>query len=213
MAEALKVEKRTALGKNSVKKLRSRGVVPGVVYGKGNENAPIQLDRGKLMSFLERSGRVADLVFDGRDLKAVIKEVQHNIFTDDILHVDFQLVSMTEKITLPVAVVLAGELSFTPDQGTLEQILTEVEVECLPKDAPGELSVNISGLEPGDSIHASDIDMPRSVVLVTPGEEMVATVARPMAEEEEVPAEEAEELKEPEVIGEHKKEEKEPEQD
>lgn len=206
MAEALKTTKRTVLGKSMVRKLRAEGLVPGIVYGKGKETTAVQIDAGELHGYLEHGGRVADLVLDGKNVKAVVKEVQHDIFEDTILHVDFQVVSMTEKITLPIPVVLSGELAFPPDQGTLEQMLTEVEVECLPGDAPEEFKLGIGELEVGSTIHVSDIEMPRGVVMITSPEEAVATVRRP-AQEEEVPAGEPEEGAEPEVIGERKKEE------
>ena len=207
MSEAIEVTRRTGLGKIPVKKLRSEGYVPAVMYGKGKEPTPVQLEEESLVKYLETSGRVADIVLDGKKLKEVVKEVQHDIFSDRILHLDLQLVSLTERIVLPVTVVLTGELQFPPDQGTLEQLLTEVEVECLPKDTPEEFKLDISGLNPGDSLHVSDIELSGAVKMVTAAEEAVATVRRPTIEEEEAPAEEAEEGAEPEVIGEHKKEE------
>lgn len=207
MTEALMVSRRTALGKSLVKKLRAEGVIPGVVYGKGKESTPVQIDEKVLEKHFSHGGRVADLVLEGESLKVVVKEVQHDIFTDQILHVDFQLVSLTEKITLPVPVVLTGELSFPPDQGALEQMLTEVEVECLPADAPQEITIDISGLEIGDSIHVSNLKPPAGVIVITSGEETVATVRRPAIEEEEAPVEEGEEAQEPELIGESEKEE------
>lgn len=210
MVDALEVTKRTALGKSSVKKLRSEGLVPAVVYGKGKETTPVQLDEEMLNKYLETGGRVADIVLEGEKLKAVVKDVQHDIFTDAILHLDFQLVSLTEKIVLPVSIILTGELQFPPDKGSLEQLLTEIEVECLPKDTPEEIKIDISALEPGDSVHVSDIKLPSAVTMVTSGEEALATVRRPTLEEEEPPAEGVEEATEPEVIGEHKKEEEAP---
>jgi len=115
---------------------------------------------------------------------------------------------MTEKITLPVSVVLTGELSFPPDQGTLEQLLTEIEVECLPKDAPEHIELSISELEPGGSIHVSDVELSTGVKMVTPAEDVIAHVVKPTVEEE-APAGEGEEPTEPEVIGEKKKEQEE----
>lgn len=212
MAESLKLERREALGKSSVKKLRSEGYVPAVVYGKEKETTPVQLDANVLKKYFEEGGRMADVTLDGKKLKALVKEIQHDVLSDDILHVDFQLVSLTEKITLPVTVVLTGELSFPPDQGILEQVLTDVDVECLPDDAPEELKVDISGLEPDGSLHVSDLELPPGVVMVTPAEEVVATVKRPAEEEEEAPVAEAEEAMEPEVIGEKKEEIEEPKQ-
>jgi large subunit ribosomal protein L25 len=205
MSDALTAAKRTALGKSEVKKLRSEGLVPGVVYGKGRDALPVQFPLDVLHSYLSEGGRVVDLAVEGRPLKALVKEVQHDIFTDDIVHIDFQVVSMTEKITLPVAVVLTGELPFPPDQGTLEQLLTEIVVECLPKDAPEQIQMSISELEPGGSIHVSDVEVPAGVRMVTPEDEVIASVVKPTVEEE-VPEAEEEEAAEPEVIGEVKEE-------
>ncbi len=207
MSEILEATKRTALGKGNVKKLRDDGLVPGVVYGKGRDAVPVQVPLDVLDKHLSEGGRVVDIAVDGEPFKALVKEVQHDIFTDDITHIDFQIVSMTEKITLPVAVVLTGELSFPPDQGTLEQMLTEVEVECLPKDAPEHIQISISELEPGGSIHVRDVEVPAGVRMVTPEEDLIASIVKPTVEEE-APAE-GEEAAEPEVIGEAKKEEQE----
>jgi len=208
MAETLDAARRSALGKSNVKKLRDDGLVPGVVYGKGKDAIPVQMPLDVLHQHLSEGGRVVDLAVDGEPFKALIKEVQHDIFTDDITHIDFQVVSMTEKISLPVAVVLTGELSFPPDQGALEQLLTEVTVECLPKDAPEQIQISISELEPGGSIHVSDVEVPAGVKMVTPGDDLIASVVKPTVEEE-APATEEEAAAEPEVIGETKKEEQE----
>jgi len=207
MQDVLKMTKRDALGKISVKKLRGEGVVPAVVYGKKSGSTSVQLTESDLVSYFEQGGRIADLQLDGEKIKAVVKEVQHDVFTDRILHVDFQIVSMTEKLRLPVPVILTGELQIPPDQGVLEHIITEVEVECLPDDAPEKLTIDISEMKTGDSLHISDLTLPQGVVMITATEDTLATVRRP-AEEVEAPVEE-EEVQEPEVIGESKKEEEE----
>ena len=208
MSDTLNAARRNALGKGEVRKLRNEGMVPGVIYGKGRDALPVQFPTDVLHSHLSEGGRVVDIAVEGKPLKALIKEVQHDVFTDEILHIDFQIVSMTEKIKLPVAVVLTGELPFPPDQGTLEQLLTEIEVECLPKDAPEQIQLSISELEPGGSIHVSDVEVPAGVKMVTPAEDVIASVVKPTVEEE-APIAEGEEITEPEVIGEEKKEEQE----
>jgi large subunit ribosomal protein L25 len=210
MSEALKVARRTVTGKNQVSKLRAEGHIPGVVYAKGKETVAVQISAPELVSYLEESGRIVDVDLSGEVLKALVKEVQHDIFTDEILHVDLQIVSMTEKVKMPVPVIAEGEASFQPEEGTLDQVLTEIEIECLPQDAPDALKVNVSEVKPGDSIHVRDLTVPPGVTVITSEDEVVVTVARPTVEEEEAPAEEGEEAQEPEVIKDRGKEEEEP---
>jgi len=201
MAEPLDATTRTALGKSQVRRLRDEGFVPGVVYGRGRDTIPVQMPLDTLHRFLSEGGRVIDLAVDGNIVKALIKDVQHDMFTDDISHIDFQVVSMTEKITLPVAVVLTGELSFPPDQGTLEQLLMEIEIECLPTDAPEEIQIAIGQLEPGDSIHVRDVVVPAGVKMITPQDDLIASVVKPTVEEEVPEGMKEEEPAEPELVG------------
>ena len=208
MAETLKVARRTAVGKNSVRKLRGEGYVPGVLYGRGRETTPVQIEAAALLEYLERGGRIGDITFDGNAVKVLFKEVQHDVFSEDVLHVDLQLVSMTEKIRMSVPVALVGEPSFPPEQGIVEHVLKEVEIECLPGDAPDVMKAGIRGLQPGGVIHVREMEPLPGVVIVTSGDEIVAAAVRPRVEEE-APAAEGEEFKEPEIIGARKKEEEE----
>ncbi len=207
MGEALQVSKRTALGKSRARKLRAHGLVPGVVYAKGRETVPVQIDAKMLRGSIEESGRVLDMVLEGSSLKVLVKEMQLDTLSDEVLHVDLQVVSLTEKIALSVPVVLHGEPSFPSDQGTVELVLNELEVECFPQDAPEEVGIDVTELQPGDSVHVREIELPWKVTMVTSGEEVVLTVVRPTVEEEEAPPEEPVEAEEPEVISKKKEEE------
>ena len=133
MADTLNVSKRSTTGKGTVKRLRAEGIIPGVVYGKNKESYAVQIPEEALELYLSEHGRMVDLSYEGQTIKTLVKEVQHDIFSDKIMHIDFQLVSMTEKISLPIPVTLTGELTFPPDQGALEQSLTEVD-ELLVRD-------------------------------------------------------------------------------
>jgi large subunit ribosomal protein L25 len=207
MAEILRAARRDMKGKNQVSKLRAEGIIPGVIYARGRETVPVQIGAAELQQRLEESGRIIDVDLNGEAVKALVKEVQHDVLTDAILHVDLQLVSMTEKVRMSVPIIMQGEVSFSAEEGILEQVLMEIEVECLPQYAPDDVKVEVGGLKPGDSIHVKDLVIPSGVTVITSREEVVAIVARPAAEEEVAPPAEGEEPQEPEVIRDRGKEE------
>jgi large subunit ribosomal protein L25 len=214
MAEVnLAVEKRETMGKGPAKKLRSSGKIPAVIYGQGEKTVPLILD-GKDFHAVLHSHHGENVIFEikipGRKtgLKAILREVQHEPVTGEILHVDFQHISMTKKITVQVPVSLTG----TPDGvknkgGILEHILYEVEVECLPGDIPEHIKVDVSHLDVGDSIHVSDIPVTKVEILTDP-ERSIATVVPPTIIKEPVEKEELEEelIEEPELVEKERKE-------
>ena len=214
MAEVtLTVEKRETKGKGPAKKLRSSGKIPAVIYGQGEESVALTLD-GKAFHAVLHSHHGENVIFEvkipGRKtgLKAILREVQHEPVTGEILHVDFQHISMTKKITVEVPVALMG----TPDGvrnkgGILEHILHELEVECLPGDIPEHIEVDVSQLDVGDSIHVSDIPVTKVKILTDP-ERSIATVVPPTIIKAPVEKEELEEelIEEPELVEKEHKE-------
>jgi large subunit ribosomal protein L25 len=220
MAEVtLEVEKRESLGKRPTKKLRSMGKIPAVIYGHGEETVPLILN-GKTFHAVLHSHHGENVIFEiqipGQKpaLKAILREVQHQPVTGEILHVDFQHISMTEKITVQVPVSLVGSPDGVRNKGgILEHILYELEIECLPSDIPEHIEVDVSQLDVGDSIHVSDISVAKVKVLTEP-ERSIATVVPPTVmkapvEEEEVLEEEI--IEEPELVEKERKEKEEEE--
>jgi len=215
MAEVnLEVEKRETMGKGPAKKLRTGGKIPAVIYGQGEETVALTLD-GKSFHTILHSHHGENVIFEiqipGRkaSLKAILREVQHQPVTGEILHVDFQHISMTEKITVQVPVSLVGTPEGVKNKGgILERILHELEVECLPGDIPEHIEVDISQLDVGDSIHVSDLAVTKVKVLTDP-ERSIATVVPPTIMkapvEKEVLEEEA--IEEPELVDKERKEE------
>jgi large subunit ribosomal protein L25 len=135
----------------------------------------------------------------------LVKEVQHHPVHGDVLHVDFNEISMTKMIKINVPVVAKGEApGVKQDGGSLEHILWEIEIECLPTEIPAEIEVDISNLKIGDAVHIKDIKFPSGVKVLNEQDAVVMTVAAPMKEEVPVEAVEGEEKKEPEVIKEKK---------
>ena len=206
----LKAKSRVEIGKGPVKRLRAAGVVPGVVYGPRSKSVSVTVEREALADVLAHAagGHVlVDLQLEegGQTTNrlALVQDVQQHPFEDTILHVDFREVSATEKMRTTVPVRAVGEpAGVKTGGGVLEFVMRELHVECLPKDLPDVIEVNVEKLEIGESLSIGDLVVPAGVTLVDPKDRAVFTVAAPMAEEE-VAATEAV-PGEPEVIGEKK---------
>ena len=207
----IKVEKREAIGKKGVKKLRKQGYVPAVVYS-SNTNAILSIPfigLKALRSIHFSESAVIDMeIADEKKAKTIpvlIKDVQFHPLTEDVIHVDFLKVSLKEKIKVHVSIVLKGEPKQVKEEsGTLEQILRELEVEGLPLDIPEKVEVDVTELKIGHSLHVSDLIIPAGVVVVTDsGAAVVTALAKVEEIKEEVPIEE-EASTVPEVIKEKK---------
>ncbi len=208
----LKAVKREKTGKEYVKKLRLTKNIPAIVYGKGFNPIPLEVN-GKELETILRSGAgenaVISLQIDGdpkvKEKTVLISEIQHNPVNDHINHIDFHAISLTEKIRVKVPVHEKGEAPGIKEGGVLDHVHREIEVECLPTDIPNRIEVNIDKLNIGDSIHVKDLALPSGVKCVLDPEEKVLGVLAPMKEEVVAPAE-GEAPAEPELIKKERKE-------
>jgi large subunit ribosomal protein L25 len=213
----LNAEFRDKAGKGVARSLRRDGSVPAVIY-KAGESSPIKLDTKETLRLIRTTFGdqiVINLKFSGGDSRLVLlKEYQTDPLKGDLLHVDFQEISLTEKVKVTVHVSTVGEpIGVKRDGGILQQTLREIEIECLPDKIPGLVEVDVSELLTGHSLHVSDIALSEDVKVLTDASEVVATVMIPsvMVEEEAAPEEALAEEEEaaPEVIKKGKKEEEE----
>lgn len=200
----LKSTRRDGVGKGVARRLREAGRVPAIYYGRGEEPVALSLHAKEIETLLHgasASNVIVDLKVEGAaaaDRKAILREVQRHPVRGTILHVDLQHISLSERITVEVPIVLVGVPTGVKDGGgILEHILREVEVECLPTDIPQNFSIDVSHLNIGDSVHVSDIAK-GNVDVLTEAEQPVATVVPPTVLEEVKPAEEA--PAEPELV-------------
>ena len=204
-------EKRTVIGKK-VGALRREGKLPGVIYGHKIEPTAIVMDLKEATRVLSMatSSSLLTIELDGKEQSVLIREGQRDHLKNRFLHVDFQVVSLTEKIRAEVNIEITGTAPAVKDVGgVVVEGLNSVHVEALPTDLPERVTVDISGLnEIGDSILVKDIKFSSNVEVLTPEDEMVVLITSPAAEVEEE-AEELEEGLEPEVIEKGKKEEEE----
>jgi large subunit ribosomal protein L25 len=214
----LKAEKRDVIGKQ-VRALRREGKLPAVVYGRHIDPISIVLDARDASKTLGRatSSSLITIEVGGKQYPTLVRERQLDFIRNELIHVDFMAVSMTEKITASVGVHIVGESPAVKEYGAiLVTGLTELEVECLANDLPERFVVDVSGLvEISDGVYVRDVPAPANVEILSDPEEMIVVATAMAAEEEEEVEEvlEGEEGEEPEVIGKGKEEEGEGEEE
>ncbi len=186
---------RQSKGKTGARRLRKGGQVPAVVYGHGRESVVLSVESKALRAALHTHAGMNVLI--DLDIRAngaadkqlvVVKELQRDIFTHDVIHVDFQAISLEESLEAHVPIVLVGTPKGVVDGGVLDQHLREVLVECLPTLIPEHIELDVSELVVGRAIHAGELKIPAGVTLLTQPGEVVATVLAPRVEEVPAPA-------------------------
>ena len=194
----LTVKPRGELGSRANKRLRDTGHVPGVIYGHKEAVVPVTLAKKELTGHLNRGAHVFDLALDGKSEKVLVKEVQYDHLGIEVIHVDFARVSLDEKVEVTVPLELKGTPKGEADGGVLQQLITDLEVECLVTDIPAAIRHSVAEMGLDSVLHVSDLKLPPGVKALQDADAIVATV-RAVAEEEAAPAPEG--TAEPEVIG------------
>lgn len=204
----LQAQRREVTGKQ-VKALRRQGLLPAVIYGHNISPTAISLDAHEASRTLPKvsSSQLITIMLENTPHMVLMRQKQRNPVTSAYIHVDFQEVSMTETLRTMVRIELVGESPAVKNyDGILVPVQEELEVECLPKDLPSHIEVDISGLlEIGDALHISDIKLPANVEALGDPDEVVVVVTAPTSEAELEAAEAG--AAEPEVIERGKKEE------
>jgi large subunit ribosomal protein L25 len=210
----LKASRRTVTGKQ-VGALRRTGQLPAVIYGHNVEPVAISLDAKETATLLGKisASTLVTIDLEGNEFPTLVREKQREPVKNVFLHIDFQAVSLTEKIRAKVGIVLTGVSPAVKDYSAiLVTTLNELEVEAFPQDLPERIVVDISVLgKIGDGIHVRDLILSDKVHIVSGTDEMIVLATAPKAEVEEVAAVEGEAVTEeggePEVIEKGKKEE------
>jgi len=206
-------------GKTGIKHIRRDSWVPAVMYKGGEKNVLLQLKKGDLLKILHTSLggnviislKISAALAAGKKTRdqdvntVIIKEIQEDHLKNEILHVDFQQISLTEQITVNVPIAIVGEsIGVKQEGGVLEHLLWEVGVECLPTDIPEKIEVDIGSLGIGQSIYIKDLKVPEGVKVLSAPEQIVLMVSQP--KEEKVEEKVEKEVAEPEVIKQKKPE-------
>jgi large subunit ribosomal protein L25 len=184
---------RDSKGKGAMRRLRREGQVPGIVYGVG-EPVPIQFNAHEaqlLVHALHGSERLISLqLADGgkaAQRHVLLKSVQSTPVGAKLLHIDFHEVDVTKMVHVSVEVRATGKPEGEKQGGILQQVTYEVLVECLPTIIPDQLTLDVTALEIGDSLHVSDLAMPEGVKTLSPLDETLFVVTAPRVEEEVAP--------------------------
>ena len=192
------VKPRSELGSRANKRLRDSGFIPGVIYGHKEAVVPVTLPKKEVVNHLNHGTHLFDLALDGKNEKVLVKEVQYDHLGQEVLHVDFARVSLDERVEVTVPLELKGEPKGEADGGVLQQIVAEIELECLVTEIPDAIRHNVAEMALGDVLHISDLQLPPGAKALQDADLIVATVKEIV---EEAPAEVAETAAEPEVIG------------
>ncbi len=202
----LNAEIRSITGKKS-KRIRWEGKVPGVYYARGEKNIPIQVTKLSLDPLIYTSEtHVIELRVGDVAKRAILRDLQFDPVSDKAIHFDLQGLREDEEITLDVPVVLTGGIpAGVRDGGLLQHMMHKVKVSCLPKNIPGKVEVNVSGLALHHTIHVKDLSLPDVTILEAPEDPVVSVVPPTVVKEAEVTAVAADAAKEPEVVGKGKK--------
>ncbi|WP_258360697.1 50S ribosomal protein L25/general stress protein Ctc [Moorella sulfitireducens (nom. illeg.)] len=181
-AQTLLVEVRPDTGKQTARRLRRQGKLPGVIYGKKAGNIPLAIPLKELERLLTREGEnvILKVIITGegeeKEYAAVIREVQRHPVKGVINHVDLYQISLDEKIRAEIPVILEGEARGVEQGGILQYGLREIEVEGLPADLPETITVDVSNLGVGEHLTVGDIKTPPGVKILSEPEALIATV-------------------------------------
>lgn len=205
----LKAEPRTELGTRASGQIRKAGRMPVVIYGHGEPPETVSLVQHDVEVALAQGSRTLGVDVGGTVKQYLIKEVQYDHLGQTAIHLDLARVDLDERVTVRVSIELRGVPKGASEGGMLEQLMPDIEVECLVTEIPETLRPVVTELNVGDSLLVKDLELPARVNAVTGSEERVATVRALAiaAEVEEEPEAAAEDSEGPERIGRVRKEE------
>lgn len=214
----INVIKREETGKGAARSLRRKEMIPAILY-RGGGSVSIKIPKKELTQFINTtSGEqvMVNLQFqDGENKIALMKEFQVDPTKRELIHADFFEVLLTEKVKVHAHVSTVGEpIGVKRDAGILQNLIREIEIECLPDKIPGHVKIDISGLEIGQSLHVRDLQLGEDIKVLTDPEGVIVNIIAPLVEEAAPAAEAAApEAAEPEVLKKGKKEEEKAEEE
>jgi len=180
----LQAKNRQKSGSAESRRIRRNGRIPAVIYGRSGKSVSIDLDAVEFTKGTKgiSESTIVKVEVDGKSYDAFVKDTQRNIIDGNILHIDFYEVESGVSLRAKVSVILHGNPIGVREGGMLENPLHEIEIECLPKDLPERIELDISGLKTNQSIHVRDIPLAGEVKLISNPDQVVALVKFAKAE-------------------------------
>lgn len=181
VATVLQADKRSDLRGSKLRNIRNQGGVPGVIYGKSIENAPVTVEEITLIKTIRENGRngVLKLDVDGTQTEVMITEIQVDPIKNNIVHVDFYAVDMKKELDANVPVQVVGEAAGVKNGGVLQQSLYEVSVKALPNDLPESIEIDVTELDINDSMQVKDLVSGANYTINNDPEESVLSILPP----------------------------------
>lgn len=198
----LKAEKREQAGSRCSRKLRKQGLIPAIIYGHKMEPLAVQLNYHDLSLELQHHHRLLDVELDGARERLLVKDVQYDHLGDKFIHIDLTRVNIDERVQVTVEVELRGIPVGVSEGGVLDQVNTDIELECLVTDIPESIRAKVNDMKIGETLTAGDLELPAGAKLISDPTTAIATITV-MAEEEEEAEGEVEAVEgeaEPEII-------------
>ncbi len=218
MTLVIKADKRTDLGKNASGRIRRQGLVPAILYGESMDSQPLILKKKDIIEILKSEtgeNTIFRVAYDSEEKDVMIKEVQIHPVTDELLHVDLIQISMDKPVRVAVPVELQGEpVGVKVEGGLVDFLLRELDIECLPREIPEAIRIDISNLHLHQSFKVMNLELPAGIKILHEPQTAIVVIssiaeeAAPATTEEVV---EGAEMKEPEVIKKERKKEEEEE--
>jgi large subunit ribosomal protein L25 len=188
----LSVERRTTKGKGAARQNRRDGQIPGVLYGPDIDPVSVAVDERAFRAAMKeaRGHSIMNIQLDGKETKAVLREMQRDPVTNRVLHIDFHAIAMNKPIHIRIPIHCVGTAhGVKVDGGIMQQTMRELPISCLPTNIPDDVEVDVSDLGIGDAIHISDLDLPNVEILAEERRTIVVisapTVIKAAATEEE----------------------------
>jgi large subunit ribosomal protein L25 len=201
MATVLKAITRVKTGTHSARRFRKQNKIPAIVYGHGEPPVAVALDQRDVKLVVKKAERLLELDIEGKKENVLVKEVQYDAFQQDVIHLDLARVSLDERVTVTVPILLRGTPVGAADGGVITQTVQQAEIECLVTAIPDDVRISVAEMKLGDVMHMKDLPLPAGAKLVGDPEIIVCSCTLVM-EEVVAPAEVVVEGEaEPEVIG------------
>jgi large subunit ribosomal protein L25 len=188
MSFTIKANKRDVFGKNAARRLRTQGWIPAILYGEGTVNVPLTLTKKDIIDVLKSEtgeNTIFKVAYDSNEQDAMIKDIQVEPSSDKIIHADLILISMDKPIRVDVPIQLQGEPVGVKTEGGFVDFMTrEVDIECLPRNIPDHIKIDISQLHLHQSLKISDITPPEGVKFMSDSTAVIVLIDVPHKEEE-----------------------------